>query len=160
MGRQVLDRLTSSARFVIAAALLPLVALAAASVVMVCSAAIGSPVWGPQDETLPEAVALQDRGEIARQIALGADPNRPGRVRPGMMDNEALTLTPLEAAVGIGRPDLVRLLRSLGAVPSAGEVRSLRCYADARESEARDALVDLSPEPWPDCRDVTLPNRR
>jgi len=71
-----------------------------------------------------------------------------------------LRLTPLEAAVAKGYTDIAQILLDYGASPDSDALSRLRCYAEARRSSVRDLLVSLSPEPWPDCRQVQLPTRR
>jgi hypothetical protein len=112
-------------------------------------------------------------------ISLGADPNHPSRVRAGLLTSGYdVVVTPVEAAVGAQRADLLRMLLANGAVVDERELRVLRCYErtrrdsgvreilDARSpslpDEARSAKSDvpstaLGPGPDPDCTGVRLP---
>ena len=90
--------------------------------------AAASPLfWKGGSLTLSEAAALRDAGEVARQIAAGADPNATYPLRPGVL--AALSLTPLEAAVGARRPEIVQLLVLRGAKVDAAGWRRLHCFA-------------------------------
>ena len=87
------------------------------------------PLWHVEPLTLPEAAALRDNGEVVRLIDLGEDPNRAGPVRPDILRNDAVVLTPLEAAVGARRADMVDLLFENGAVMNAAMWTRLICFA-------------------------------
>ena len=90
--------------------------------------AAASPLfWKGGSLTLSEAAALRDAGEVARQIASGADPNVAYPLRPGVL--AASTLTPLEAAVGSRRAEIVDLLLMHGATVDAAGWQRLHCFA-------------------------------
>src|ERR1051325_511086 len=77
----------------------------------------GNGLWPPDDVTLSEAVATRNNAEAVRLIENGANPNQPGRVREGLLTNGyAVTVTPVEAAVGAQRADSLRTLLANGAV--------------------------------------------
>ena len=116
----------------LAAALwLPGALLIVATVAMFTALPFGvDPLWYVEPVTLPEAAALRDDGEVMRLIGLGADPNEAGTVRAGFAHNEAQMLTPLEAAVGIRRADMVEVLFENGAQMDAATWTQLLCFAD------------------------------
>jgi hypothetical protein len=94
---------------------LPLLTLLALRAGLLASSVAGRPVlWNTGPVTLSEAAAYRDGGEVARQLAAGADPNAVYRVRRGAVRGR-VEATPLEAAEGAGRADIVQLLRSAGA---------------------------------------------
>ncbi len=140
---------------------LPATALAVASLWATCGAAAGRGLWPPDEVNLSEAVVTRNAAEAGRLLALGGDPNRPAAVRPGLLrESESVTLTPLEAAVWMRDPSLVRLLRQSGAIPTAEALRVLRCLTDERpDAGVRAHMETLSAEPWPECAGVTLPLR-
>ena len=92
--------------------------------------------------SLPEATALRDNGEVMRLIGLGADPNEAGTVRAGFAHNEAQMLTPLEAAVGIRRADMVEVLLENGSVMDATTWTRLTCFAGVVEAGDVRALLE------------------
>lgn len=111
-------------------------------------------LWPDHSRSLPDAVALQDSGEMALRLGYGADPNRPELVSRSTWP--VARLTPLEAAVLAHRADLFQLLVQAGAVLDADTVRTLRCFAEA--NGAHDIAEDLAHgAPLPDCRTVRTP---
>ncbi len=92
--------------------------------------------------TLAEAAALHDDGEIVRLIRSGADPNKADTVRRGFVHNEAQILTPLEAAVGARRADIVELLLESGASLDAATRTRLLCFADVVDAGDVSALLE------------------
>ena len=90
------------------------------------------PFAAPGGLTLPEAAGLRDPLAIEGQIRGGADPNARARVRPDIIRSTPLDVTPLEAAVGIRRLDVVQLLVRHGARVDAETFPVLSCFA-ARE---------------------------
>jgi hypothetical protein len=108
---------------------LPGLAAVAVSAVVVVSAATGGtpPFWRGGPLTLSEAAALRDQGEVTRLILSGADPNAVYAMRPGVL--AASSLTPLEAAVGARRAEIVELLMVRGASVDAPVWRRLHCFA-------------------------------
>lgn len=100
------------------------------------------PLWHVEPLTLAEASALRDNGEVMRLIGLGADPNKPGTVRADFVHDEAQVLTPLEAAVGARRADMVQLLLDNGAVMDATNWTRLVCFAEVVEAQDVRALLE------------------
>lgn len=118
-------------------------ALPALVAIVIAAAAPLSWKGGPL--TLSEAAALRDAGEVVRQIASGADPNAAYPLRPGVL--AASTLTPLEAAVGARRPEIVQLLVLHGAKVDAAEWRRLNCFAiGLGATDVVKALDGLAPQ--------------
>jgi hypothetical protein len=93
----------------------PLLVLLAANVGLLGLSVAKRPLfWYPETVTLSEAAALSDGGEVARQLAGGADPNRAYPVRRGIVRGRRMA-TPLQAARSAGRQEIVDLLRAAGA---------------------------------------------
>ena len=104
------------------------------------------PLWRVEPLTLSEAAALRDNGEVVRLIDAGEDPNKAGAVRAELLRNDALVVTPLEAAVGIDRPDIIEVLLDNGAVLDAMTWTHLMCFATSIEAdEAIDFLEPRRP---------------
>jgi len=91
------------------------------------AAAMAPLFWRGGSLNLAEAAALRDAGEVVRQIAAGADPNATYPLRPGVI--AALSVTPLEAAVGSRRAEMVDLLMLHGAKVDADQWQRLHCFA-------------------------------
>jgi hypothetical protein len=108
---------------------LPSVVAVAVSAVIVGAAVIGGspPFWRGGTLTLSEAAALRDQGEVTRLTLSGTDPNAVYPLRPGVI--AAGALTPLEAAVGARRAEMVELLMLRGARVDASGWRRLHCFA-------------------------------
>ena len=92
------------------------------------------PFAAPSDLTLPEAAGLRDLLEIEGQIRRGADPNARAAVRRDIIRSTPMDLTPLEAAVGIRRLDVVQLLVRHGARLDATNLPMLRCFAEREKA--------------------------
>ena len=113
---------------VIACAIPPLIAVGISAVIVVTAAAGGSPpFWRGGTLTLSEAAALRDQGEVTRLTVSGTDPNAVYPLRPGVI--AAGALTPLEAAVGARRAEMVELLMLRGARVDPSGWRRLHCFA-------------------------------
>ena len=104
------------------------VAVSAAIVVMAVTN-MAPPFWRGGSLTLSEAAALHDQGELVRLIASGHDPNAVYALRADVL--AARALTPLEAAVGARRPEMVELLIRHGAAVDSDAWRRLHCFAIA-----------------------------
>ena len=117
------------------------------------------PIWHVEPVTLSEAAALRDNGEVIRLIGLGADPNKTSAVRADFVQKEAQVLTPLEAAVGIRRADMVELLLENGAHVDATTWTRLMCFADKlKASDVRTILEQRRPQGTSaTCEDVKTP---
>jgi hypothetical protein len=103
-----------------AGAALPGLALAGATVIWLLMAAAGRhPFWAVEPQTLSEAVASRDFGEVARLLAEGQDPNARYAIRAGVVGDAAVEMTPLEAAEAADLRELVPMLVYAGAVAPA-----------------------------------------
>jgi hypothetical protein len=120
------------------------------------------PLWAVEPVTLSEAAAASDNGEVLRMIARGSDPNAASVVRDGLVTNKDMMLTPLEAAIGARRADMVELLLDNGAVIDAAVWARLRCFTNIVEADDVGTLLearrpegapplscDLVETPWP-----------
>ena len=121
----------------------PCVILALVSVWWTTAGFAGDGLWPPDNVTLSEAVATRNNAEALRLMEQGADPNRPGRVRDGLLTNGyAVTIKPIEAAVGAQRADSVRMLLANGVLVDDDERRMLLCLEQTRrDSGVRELLV-------------------
>ena len=106
----------------------------------------GDGLWPPDDVTLSEAVATRNNAEAVRLIDSGANPNQPSPVRDGLLTSGyAISIKPIEAAVGARRADSVRTLLANGAVVDQDELRVLRCLEETHhDSGVRELLVARS----------------
>jgi hypothetical protein len=139
---------------------LPGAVLIVATAAMLLGLPFGAdPLWQVEPLTLPEAAALRDNGEVVRLIDLGEDPNGAGPVRPNFLRNDTQVLTPLEAAVGARRADMVELLLENGAVMDAAMWTRLMCFAGVVDAgDVRDVLEARRPAHASDrCADVRTP---
>lgn len=142
-------------RLLAAAAGAPLVVVAIGSALLLAGRATGHEPWYEPEANLSEAAATRNFGEVVRLLEAGADPNVPARVRGVLVERDRdRTLTPLEAAVVMGLPEIVALLLEHGADPTPRQVRILKCLADEPPPEMKALLDRLSPDPPGDCRSV------
>jgi hypothetical protein len=89
------------------------------------------PLWRLEARNLAEAAALRDSGAIVRLVDSGADLKDAGNVRPGIVFDDAVMLTPLQAAAASRDSSIVQLLFDLGATPDRAEWQRARCLATA-----------------------------
>jgi hypothetical protein len=121
----------------------------------------GNGLWPPDDVTLSEAVATRNNAEAVRLIEKGANPNQPGRVREGLLTNGyAVTVKPVEAAVGAQRADSLRTLLANGAVVDHEELRVLRCLEQTRHDSGVRELLAAQSTSDVDCNAVRSPLER
>jgi hypothetical protein len=122
---------------------LPGAVLILATAVMLIGLPFGvDPLWRVEPLTLAEAAALRDNGEVVRLIEAGEDPNRATTVRADFLRNDALTITPLEAAVGSDRVDIMEVLLEQGARLDAATWNHLMCFATAIEADESRAFLE------------------
>ena len=134
---------TLTGRAPVVALALPGAALIVATAVMLAGLPFGvDPLWRVEPLTLAEAAALRDNGEVVRLIEAGADPNAPGTVRAEFLRNDPLTITPLEAAVGSDRVDIMEVLLEHGARLDPATWNRLMCFATAIEADESRALLE------------------
>ena len=77
------------------------------------------PFWLFEPLNLAEAAALRDRGEVARLLARGENPNATYRIRRGFVRDNPVDMTPMAAAIAARRDEIVRLLVDAGVKPPA-----------------------------------------
>lgn len=139
----------------------PCVVLALLSVWWTAAGFAGSGLWPPDDVNLSEAVATRNNAEAVRLMEYGADPNRPARVRDGLLTTGyGVTVTPLEAAVGAQRADTVRMLLAHGVFVDDAERQVLRCIEQTRHDSGVRELIGAEPEEDVDCKSVHSPLER
>jgi hypothetical protein len=80
------------------------------------------PFWLSEPLNLSEAAALRDRGEVARLLAAGEDPNATYQVRKGFLRDYPARMTPLDAARAARRDEIVQILLDAGATPHSPDV--------------------------------------
>jgi hypothetical protein len=85
------------------------------------------PMWPDGNFNLSEAAAVRDEAEVVRLIEYGENPNSRRDVRPGLLFDSTVRLTPLEAAVASQRAEMVGLLLSNGAVLDPALWNQLTC---------------------------------
>jgi hypothetical protein len=147
-------------RALIAAAILApvgLVGLAMAASAMAIFAGGDPLVWPAARQTLSEAVALRDLGDVAHQILDGVDPDARYPVRDTIVGGQVVDATPLEASIDTHERYMFEILLDYGATLDASNARTLYCLALAEESDdIAELLVDRFGE-FGDCAGVTLP---
>jgi hypothetical protein len=123
----------------------PLVAAVVLALVVVAGWIAGvHPFWPTPDMTVSEAAAIRDAGEVYRLVVYERqDPNRQWRVRGGMLTEWDTEMTPLEAGVRAGRPEIVRILLEHGtSVGDAAARAALVCRAvESGDPEVIDLLL-------------------
>ena len=87
------------------------------------------PFWPNPDLTVSEAAGLANAGELVRLITVERmDPNQRWPVRQGIF-GEPRMLTPLEAAIGTRRLDIVQLVLQHAEAPTGAARDQLICHA-------------------------------
>ena len=92
-------------------------------------------MWPISDANLTEAAATRDAATVIFLIQEGHDPNKPYRVRSGVLGRSPRRLTPLEAAVDEERLEIVDILMRHGVVLSDRQRVDLVCAARGRGDE-------------------------
>ena len=87
------------------------------------------PVWPDHGLTLSEAVVTRAVADVVGLIRDGRDPNAPYDVRPGLLDDDAVRVTPLEAAVLSRDSEMIERLLGYGAQMGPAAWMRLRCLA-------------------------------
>jgi hypothetical protein len=130
-------------QLVLGALALPGLLLAAGTLVMLAALGGGiDPLWHTESVTLAEAAALEDNAEVVRLIGLGENVNGASRVRPNVLADRELMLTPIEAAVGAERADMVQLLLDHGVRLEPTVWTRLMCFADSAGADDVTALLE------------------
>jgi hypothetical protein len=121
----------------------------------------GNGLWPPDEVTLSEAVATRNNAEAVRLIESGANPNQPGPVRDGLLTNGyAITIKPIEAAVGAQRVDSLRMLLANGVAVDQEELKVLRCLEEARHDSGVRELLAAQSTGTVDCNGLRSPLER
>ena len=108
------------------------------------------PIWDIRPRNLPEAAAFRDGGTVVRRVWRGERATTPAEVRAGVIADEPVTATAIEAAVDARRPEIVQLLLDLGATFDASSWNSAWC--DTEDSDIRAVLAAHRPPDAPgDC---------
>jgi hypothetical protein len=106
-------------------AMVPAALLALMRVVFLVLAAFGvHPFWLNEPLNLAEAAALRDRGEVARLLAEGQDPNATYRIRRGFVQDYPVQMTPMAAARAARRDEIVQILLDGGATPQSPDAET------------------------------------
>jgi|SRR5215510_6417480 len=112
----------------------PACVLAAGLAVALLLGAVGRhPMWPHRELNLSEAAAVRDEAEVVRLIEYGEDPNGRREIRPGLLFDSVVRLSPLEAAVASQRAEMIELLLANGALMDAALWNRLRCLARGHE---------------------------
>ena len=152
---QILERFARASTLLMA---LPCLALAGVGAWWTAGGLSSRGLWPSDEVTLSEAVASRNNAEALRLIANGADPNRPARVRDGLLTNGYdVTVTPVEAAVGAQRADSLRALLANGAAVDEQELLVLRCLERTRHDSGVREILDARSPGEPECAGVRLP---
>ena len=114
-------------------------------------------VLAPMPRNLSEAAGNRDVADVV-VMSQSADMNERELARIPLRLREPAMLTPLEAAVISERAYMIRLVRELGGRIDAGELRTLRCIAEARKDRGTIAyLAELDASPLT-CNDIRIPD--
>lgn len=144
----------------VAVAVPPLV-MFAATVFVLAAALVGvHPLWPETPMNLAEAAALKDPADVIRLIQKGRNPDERLPVRPRVLLSETVTLTPLEAAIGARRLEVVEVLLKHGATLDEARRAELICLA--MREKADDIVEFLKRQAGgvgdrPRCESVKLP---
>ena len=101
------------------------------------------PIWNLVPRNLAEAAAFRDGGAVIRFVNEGHDINAAGEVRGGVVRDETLVLTPIEAAAAARQREMVQVLLELGAAPDAAVWQRAYCISDA--DSVRELLESTRP---------------
>src|SRR5262245_4033785 len=137
----------------------PCVVLALLSAWWTAGRPAGHGVWPPDDVTLSEAVATRNNAEAVRLIDSGANLDHPSPVRDGLLTSGyAVTIKPVEAAVGARRADSLGTLLANGAEVDLEELRVLRCLEQTHHDSGVRELLGTTDDV--DCSGVRSPLER
>jgi hypothetical protein len=112
----------------------------------------GGWVWPPDEVNVSEAVATGNYAELVAQVEVGADPTRSRTVRAPFLSSEAVTVTPLEAAVLGRNATMMELLLARGVVVTPSMAGALKCLNAAHpDQDVKNLLDKLVPGDMPAC---------
>jgi len=127
-----MDRVTASDRLWMLVAVPPaLTAVAWISALAITAITGTHPIWTLVPRNLAEAAAFRDGGAVVRLVNEGHDINAAGEVRGGVVKDETLMLTPIEAAAAARQREMVQVLLELGAAPDPAVWQRAYCISDA-----------------------------
>jgi hypothetical protein len=131
----------------------PPVALALACLVLTGLGALNlNPFWTASDLTMSEAAAMRDPATVLVQLEQGQDPYQSYPVRAGLIDSQALQLTPVEAAVREDRLEVAAVILGHGGSTSAERVcQWLKLAAAERAEEVSEYLHRKYPKDIDTC---------
>jgi ankyrin repeat protein len=117
----------------VALAVLPPLAVTVYTVIALMLGAAGlHPMWKVSTPNFSEAAAGRDAATVMLLLSQGRDPNASHLVRAGVLDRWAVRTTPLEAAFGEGRMEIVDILLRNGAALDEKRRIAFTCQARAR----------------------------
>ena len=144
-----MDRVAANDRIWMLVAVPPALTVVAWLSTLAIAAVTGThPIWSFVPHNLAEAAAFRDGGAVVRFVTEGHDINAAGEVRGGVVKDETLTLTPIEAAAAARQREMVQVLLELGAAPDAAVWQRAYCISDA--DSVRELLRSIRP---PDAKD-------
>jgi len=114
-------------------------------------------ILAPVPRSVSEAAGNRDVADVVVMSA-SADMNQSASTRIPLRLREAAALTPLEAAVISERAYMIRLVRERGARFDAGELRTLRCIAQARQDRGTIAYLEQIDRSPLNCNGLKIPN--
>jgi hypothetical protein len=140
----------------------PAAGMAVAAVVLVALGLAGAnPLWPRTETTFSEAAALRDQATVVRLLEGGANQDVRYPVRAGLISDEPLELTPMEAAIRENRSEMVDLLVTRRAAPPpAATLCAWMAQASARRaSDIVSYLRQTYPEPAAACSQAAVDTR-
>ncbi len=138
---------------------LPAVVVTFGLAVIACAEILGThPLTMGPPRSVPEAIAMRDDAGAARLIEDGADVDAIGLVRAGVLTDQPLLMTPLEAAVLVDAAAMLDFLVDKGAMVPA-ELPCLAADAGRARRTRQARRWDLSlGRRAPRCAGQTLTN--
>lgn len=139
---------------------MPALVMASFAVFALVTAAGGRyAMWPHEPYNLAEAAGVREEPEVVRLLEKGGDPNARYPVRAGLIFDQTMTLTPVEAAIARDAPEVLRWLVQNGAAMDGERWRYLRCIAEG--DDVIEFVDGLRPEGVSlNCDGVTAPWNR
>ena len=139
----------------------PALCLVAAALFSVASGVLGvNPLWRSPELNMSEAAAMRDPATVVRMLRDGADQGLRRGVRPGLLFDRSVQLTPLEAAIAARRPEIVVALITQRRFDRE-QWNRLRCLvASSPDGDVERVVEEHRPEgaaAIPDCSGVNPP---
>ena len=114
-------------------------------------------IWPAQPVTLTEAIGMHDGGEVARQLALGANPNARYDTWDILKRDQHVFVTPLEAAVATRERYLFELIVAHGGLVTPDNADTLQCFAAQEHAPEIAASIAARFPPPASCDGVQMP---